>query len=155
MFNNPDLRSHSNLKLLLSTQVINLSVIITPINWVTKLDLKFTSNQTICFRTVVLNGIINSTVFQSILVIDWQTVATHCDLVKVTQLTNVTTQYGMTSTQNAYMWMFGFAGEGQGFSDWKSFLHASNSMISSLVTPSLEPYQSHSSSHFRISFSSF
>ena len=47
MFNNPDLRSHSNLKLLLSTQVINLSVIITPINWVTKWDLKFTSNQTI------------------------------------------------------------------------------------------------------------
>ena len=40
MFNNPDLRSHSNLKLLLSTQVINLSVIITPINWVTKSDLK-------------------------------------------------------------------------------------------------------------------
>ena len=29
----------------------------------------------------------------------------------VTQLTNVTTQYGMTSTENAYMWMFGFAGE--------------------------------------------
>ena len=36
MFNNPDLRSHSNLKLLLSTQVINLSIIITPIKWVTK-----------------------------------------------------------------------------------------------------------------------
>ena len=32
-------------------------------------------------------------------------------LSKVTQLTNVTTQYGMTSTENAYMWMFGFAGE--------------------------------------------
>ena len=53
---------------------------------------------------------------------------TQCDLVKVTQLTNVTTQYGMTSTQNAYMWMFGFAGEGQGFLDWKSFFLA---MISS------------------------
>ena len=47
MFNNPDLRSHSNLKLLLSTQVINLSIIITPIKWVTKIDLKLTSNQTI------------------------------------------------------------------------------------------------------------
>ena len=37
-----------------------------------------------------------------------------CDPTKVTQLTNVTTQYGMTSTQNAYMWMFGFAGDVQG-----------------------------------------
>ena len=124
MFNNPDLRSHSNLKLLLSTQVINLSVIITPINWVTKLDLKFTSRQTICFHSVVLNEIINSTraLCQIILVIGWQTVATHCDLLKVTQLTNVTTQYGMTSTQNAYMWMFGFAGEGQGFLDLNRFV---------------------------------
>ena len=38
----------------------------------------------------------------------------YCDPVKVTQLTNVTTQYGMTSTENAYMWMFGFAGEVMG-----------------------------------------
>ena len=37
-----------------------------------------------------------------------------CDPLKVTQLTNVTTQYGMTSTQNAYMWMCGFAGEDKG-----------------------------------------
>ena len=40
--------------------------------------------------------------------------STNCDPTKVTQLTNVTTQYGMTSTQNAYMWMFGFAGDVQG-----------------------------------------
>ena len=39
MFNNQELRSHPNLKLLLSTQVINLSVIITPINWVAKLGM--------------------------------------------------------------------------------------------------------------------
>ena len=55
-----------------------------------------------------------------------------CDPIKVTQLTNVTTQYGMTSTQNAYMWMFGFAGEGKGFLDW-IFFHASNNPISNLV----------------------
>ena len=40
MFDNKDLRSHSNFKLLLSTQVINMIVIITPINWVTKMAKK-------------------------------------------------------------------------------------------------------------------
>ena len=111
MFNNKELRSNSNFKLLLFTQVTNLAVIITPINWVTKLDWEYTPNQRPWFK-MTSSTLPYVRAFQQS--DDNRTQIIYFDPVKVTQLTNVTTQYGMTTTQNSYMWMCGFAGEGQG-----------------------------------------
>ena len=109
MFNNAALRENTFLKYLLPYMIINTSVMIVPIMW---------ARTTVKLMLVTFFGcwspsakIRTNNFFANIY--HWYTIiiASTSIPILVTQLTNVTTQYGMTSTENAYMWMCGFAGE--------------------------------------------
>ena len=100
MFSNAALRENTFLKYLLLYMIINTSVMIVPIMRV---------------RTVFILRIHFQMLITTFIPQVWSPTSVSNSIasipILVTQLTNVTTQYGMTSTENAYMWMCGFAGE--------------------------------------------